>query len=103
MEQHNARRRAAKLPVGPRLDQRVNAAELPLCLRTVNLAAIAARSEKFAANKASMLRNETRRIEQLMNGRVTHHASIGAAAMRVQKEVDDLAKAVQKTKLNVIA
>ena len=101
MKKRKARR--PKLPVGPRLDQRVNAAELPLRLRTTNLAAIAARSEKLAANKASMLRNEQRRIEQLMGGRVAHHPAIWAAATRVQKELGDLAKAAQKTKLKVIA
>ena len=94
MKKRKARR--PKLPVGPRLDQRVNAVELPLRMRTASLAAIAARSEKLAANKASMLRNEQRRIEQLMNGCVTHHASIVAAATRVQKELDDLAKVAQK-------
>ena len=94
MKKRKARR--PKLPVGLRLDQRANAVELPLRMRTANLAAIAARSEKLAANKASMLRNEKCRIEQMMAGRITHHASIAAAATRVQKELDDLAKAAQK-------
>ena len=101
MKKRKARR--PKLPVGPRLDQRVNAAELPLRLRTTNLAAVAARSEKLAANKASMLRNEKRWIEQMMAGRITHHAPIATATTRVQKELDDLAKAAQKTKLKVNA
>ena len=93
MEKRKTRR--PKLPVGLRLDQCVNAVELPLRMRTTNLAAIATRREKLAANKASMLRNEKRRIEQMMAGRSTHHVSIAAAATRVQKELDELTKAAQ--------
>ena len=101
MKKRKARR--PKLPVGLRLDQRANAVELPLRMRTASLAAIAARSEKLAANNASMLRNEQRRIELLLGG--SRHTSCvnSGRATRVQKELDDLAKAAQKNKLKVNA
>ena len=96
MKKRRARpaRRAAKLPAGPKLDHNVNAAELPLLLRTAKLGAIANRSEKLAANEASMLRNAQRRNKQIIDGRANdHHPSIESASVEVQQELNDLAKA----------
>ena len=61
-------------------------------MRAANLGSIAARNEKLAANKASMLRNDQQRIEQMIKSRVSHHPSVQATANLVKQQLADLAK-----------
>ena len=52
----------------PKLERRVKAVELPLCMRAANLGGIAARSENRNALKAYALRSDIQRVEQMMEG-----------------------------------
>ena len=74
-----------------KLQRHVVTAELPLRLRAAKLGAIANRNENLAANKAAMLRNDQRRLEQMMHS-ISHSSSLTTAAAEIKRELERLAK-----------
>ena len=69
-------------------------AELPLRMRAANLGGIAARNEKLAALRASVLRADLSRVEQMLEEMSeTKHQQVVNVAGRLRKDLANLAAA----------
>ena len=77
-----------------KLERRVVAAELPLRMRAANLGGIAARNEKLAALRASALRADLSRVEQMLGDMpFTQNRQVVNAAEQLRKDLAKIAAA----------
>ena len=100
-KQSKLRRLEAQLPTRTRaagvrgtatLKRRVEAAELPLRTFAANKGGIAARNEKLAALKASALRADLTRVEQMLGDMpFTQNKQVVEAAEQLKKELAKIA------------
>ena len=75
-----------------KLLRRVVAAELPLRMRAANIGGITARNEKLAALKASALRADLTRVEQMLGDMpFTQNKQVVEAAERLKKDLAKIA------------
>ena len=73
-------------------EKHVIAMELPLRMRVANLGSVAARNEKLNALKASALRADIQRVEQMMEGlTMMQRASVSGTAQQLKKDLNKLA------------
>ena len=77
-----------------KLERRVVAVELPLRMRAANLGGIAARNEKLAAVRASALRADLQRVEQMLEEMSEpKHQQVVNVASQIRKDLANLATA----------
>ena len=77
-----------------KLERRVVAAELTLRMRVANLGGIVARNEKLAALRASALRADLSRVEQLLGDMpFTQNKQVVNAAEQLRKDLAKIAAA----------
>ena len=75
-------------------EKHVIAVGLPLRMRVANLGGIAARNEKLNALKASALRADIQRVEQMMEGLpMIQKALVVDASQQLKQDIAKLAKA----------
>ena len=99
-KQSKLRRLEAQLPVRARaagvrgtatLKRRVEAAELPLRTFAANKGGVAVRNEKLAALRASALRADLSRVEQMLNDMPSTKQQVIDAAEHLRKELAKIA------------
>ena len=100
-KQNKLRRLSAQLPLRvrdanvrgiPTPKERVAAAELPLRARSANMGGITARNEKLAALKASALRADLTRVEQMLGDMpFTQNKQVLEAAEQLRKDLAKIA------------
>ena len=75
-----------------KLERRIVAAELPLRMRAANLGGIAARNEKLAALRASALRADLSRVEQMIEDMpFTKNKQVVNVAEQLRKDLAEIA------------
>ena len=75
-------------------EKHVIAMELPLRMRVANLGGVAARNEKLNALKASALRADIQRVEQMMEGLpMIQTALVVDTSQQPKKDLAEIAKA----------
>ena len=77
-----------------KLERHVIAVELPLRMRAANLGGIAARNEKLNALKASAIKADLQRVEQMLGDMpFTQNGQVVKAATQLRKHLSKLAMA----------